>query len=119
MSTITVGQRLRAVSVRRASWVPALAALAILVALLVAGELYLGNFLTPRVLSSLLLDNAYAEFCRHDYRPLLSRYPNLLIFRTFSKAWSLAGLRLGYLLADPRLVTNSGYATARAWSPLL
>lgn len=59
MSTMTVGQRLRAVSVRRASWVPALAALAILVALLVAGELYLGNFLTPRVLSSLLLDNAY------------------------------------------------------------
>ncbi|MGE3193285.1 MAG: sugar ABC transporter permease YjfF [Microbacteriaceae bacterium] len=56
---MTVGQRLRAVSVRRASWVPALAALAILVALLVAGELYLGNFLTPRVLSSLLLDNAY------------------------------------------------------------
>jgi simple sugar transport system permease protein len=59
VSTLTVGQRLRAITVRRASWVPALAALAILIALLVAGELYLGNFLTPRVLSSLLLDNAY------------------------------------------------------------
>ncbi|MDQ1346689.1 MAG: Imidazoleglycerol-phosphate dehydratase, partial [Acidobacteriota bacterium] len=52
----------------------------------------------------LLLDNAYGEFCRHDYRPLLARHPNLVIFRTFSKAWSLAGLRLGYLLAAPELV---------------
>jgi histidinol-phosphate aminotransferase len=52
----------------------------------------------------LLLDNAYGEFCRHDYRPLLAANPQLLLFRTFSKAWSLAGLRLGYLLAHPDLV---------------
>ncbi len=52
----------------------------------------------------LLVDNAYGEFCRHDYRPLLARHPNLVLFRTFSKAWSLAGLRLGYLLAAPDLV---------------
>jgi histidinol-phosphate aminotransferase len=54
----------------------------------------------------LLLDNAYGEFCRHDYRPLLARCPNLVIFRTFSKAWSLAGLRLGYLLAAPELTAE-------------
>jgi histidinol-phosphate aminotransferase len=54
----------------------------------------------------LLLDNAYGEFCRHDYRPLLDRYPHLVLLRTFSKAWGLAGLRLGYLLADPRLVAE-------------
>ena len=54
----------------------------------------------------LLLDNAYGEFCRHDYRPLLDRYPQLILLRTFSKAWALAGLRLGYLLADPRLVAE-------------
>lgn len=54
----------------------------------------------------LLLDNAYGEFCRYDYRPLLARYPHLVLFKTFSKAWSLAGLRLGYLLADPRLVAE-------------
>jgi histidinol-phosphate aminotransferase len=52
----------------------------------------------------LLLDNAYGEFCRHDYRPLLRRYENLVLFRTFSKAWSLGGMRLGYLLAHPDLV---------------
>ncbi len=54
----------------------------------------------------LLLDNAYGEFCRHDYRPLLRRHPNLVVFRTLSKAWSLGGIRLGYLLADPDLVAE-------------
>ena len=54
----------------------------------------------------LLVDNAYGEFSRHDYRPLLARHPNLVLFRTFSKAWSLAGLRLGYLLAHPDLVAE-------------
>lgn len=71
----------------------------------------------------LLLDNAYGEFCRHDYRPLLASHPNLVIFRTFSKAWSLAGIRLGYLLAAPELTAeilkvklpyNLGHAAAIA-----
>lgn len=52
----------------------------------------------------LLLDNAYGEFCSQDYRPLLKKHRHLVIFRTFSKAWSLGGLRLGYLIADPDLV---------------
>jgi len=62
--------------------------------------------LLERLEAPLLLDNAYGEFCQYDYRPLLARHPHLILFRTFSKAWSLAGLRLGYLLADPRLVTE-------------
>lgn len=44
---------------RHSSWIPVFAALAILVAMLVGAELYFGTFLTPRLLSSLLLDNAY------------------------------------------------------------
>ncbi len=52
----------------------------------------------------LLLDNAYGEFCDQSYLPLLSEYANLVVFRTFSKAWSVAGVRLGYLLADPEFV---------------
>jgi histidinol-phosphate aminotransferase len=62
--------------------------------------------LAGRLEAPLLLDNAYGEFCRHDYRPLLDRHANLVLFRTFSKAWSLAGLRLGYLLARPELVAE-------------
>lgn len=62
--------------------------------------------LAARLDGPLLLDGAYAEFSRYDYRPLLDAHPNLVMFRTFSKAWGLAGLRLGYLLARPELVAE-------------
>lgn len=62
--------------------------------------------LLERLEAPLLLDNAYGEFSRFDYRPLLARHPHLVLFRTFSKAWSLAGMRLGSLMADPRLVAE-------------
>lgn len=86
------------------------------------------ELLLERLEGPLLLDNAYGEFCRFDYRPLLSRYPNLLIFRTFSKAWSLAGLRLGYVLGHPDLIAelikvklpyNLSHATALAGQAVL
>lgn len=44
---------------RHSAWVPTLAALVILIAMLLGAQAYFGNFLTPRVLSALLLDNAY------------------------------------------------------------
>ncbi|KGM57680.1 hypothetical protein N799_00365 [Lysobacter arseniciresistens ZS79] len=55
-----------------------------------------------------VLDEAYAELAdAPDYASgtgLLPRHPNLVITRTFSKAYGLAGLRCGYLLAAPGLV---------------
>lgn len=62
--------------------------------------------LLARLEAPLLLDNAYGELSTEDYRPLLARHPHLVLFRTFSKAWSLAGLRLGYLLAAPELAAE-------------
>jgi len=53
-----------------------------------------------------VVDEAYREFCGQDFAPLLRRHPRLVLLRTFSKARGLAGLRFGYLLADPRLVTE-------------
>jgi histidinol-phosphate aminotransferase len=44
----------------------------------------------------LFLDNAYVEFSGLDYTPLMHEFENLIIGRTFSKAYSLAGLRVGY-----------------------
>jgi histidinol-phosphate aminotransferase len=44
----------------------------------------------------LFLDNAYVEFSGIDYLPLIRKYENLVIGRTFSKVYSLAGLRIGY-----------------------
>jgi histidinol-phosphate aminotransferase len=51
-----------------------------------------------------LVDEAYFEFSRHTMRPHMERNPNLVILRTFSKAFSLAGLRVGYLLAHEDVV---------------
>ena len=53
-----------------------------------------------------LVDEAYFEFSRHTMRPHMERHPNLVILRTFSKAFSLAGLRVGYLLAHEDVVTE-------------
>jgi histidinol-phosphate aminotransferase len=50
-----------------------------------------------------VVDEAYHEFAGRSVVPLLSRYPNLIVLRTFSKAMALAGLRVGYLLAAPEL----------------
>ncbi|NLV26093.1 MAG: histidinol-phosphate transaminase [Methanomicrobiales archaeon] len=44
----------------------------------------------------LFLDNAYVEFSDEDYRPLMKRYDNLIIGRTMSKVFGLAGCRVGY-----------------------
>lgn len=45
--------------VRLAAWLPVLATAGILIAMFIAGEVLFGNFITPRLISSLLLDNAY------------------------------------------------------------
>jgi histidinol-phosphate aminotransferase len=51
-----------------------------------------------------LVDEAYFEFSRHTMRPHMQRHDNLVILRTFSKAFSLAGMRVGYLLAHEDVV---------------
>jgi histidinol-phosphate aminotransferase len=50
-----------------------------------------------------VVDEAYFEFSGRTVAPLLERHTNLAVFRTFSKAMGLAGLRVGYLLAAPEL----------------
>jgi len=47
------------------------------------------------------VDEAYAEFSSETARRFLPKAENLVVLRTFSKAWGGAGLRLGYLLAAP------------------
>jgi simple sugar transport system permease protein len=55
----SVQTQLRTFASRRSALMPTFAALAILIMLLIGAELYFGNFITPRNLSALLLDNAY------------------------------------------------------------
>ena len=47
--------------------------------------------------AAVLIDEAYYEFCGETLIPDLTRHPNLFVARTFSKAYGLAGLRLGVL----------------------
>ena len=55
-----------------------------------------------------VLDEAYTEYLddarRYDSIAWLARFPNLLISRTFSKAYGLAGLRVGYGLGHPMVI---------------
>ncbi len=53
-----------------------------------------------------LVDEAYWEFSYQTVRPLMTGHRNLLILRTFSKAFSLAGARVGYILADPYVIST-------------
>jgi histidinol-phosphate aminotransferase len=54
-----------------------------------------------------VVDEAYVEFVRMDDAvdglATLARHPNVVLFRTFSKAYGLAGLRVGYAVADPEI----------------
>jgi histidinol-phosphate aminotransferase len=52
----------------------------------------------------LVVDEAYAPFASEDAAPLLTKYPNLLIARTLSKAHALAGIRVGYALGHPDVI---------------
>jgi len=64
-----------------------------------------------------VLDEAYRAFSDENSRPdavgLLARHPNLLVQRTLSKDWALAGLRVGYGLASPPIIA----ALSRARPP--
>lgn len=54
----------------------------------------------------IIVDEAYFEFSDQTVLPLLSKFSNLIVLRTLSKWAGLAGLRLGYLIADQMLITQ-------------
>ena len=50
------------------------------------------------------VDEAYAEFAGRTFIPELPSFPNVIVGRTFSKAYGLAGLRIGCLIGAPQLL---------------
>jgi histidinol-phosphate aminotransferase len=51
-----------------------------------------------------VIDEAYGEFSGTTALPLIKEYANIVILKTFSKAYSLAGARVGYALGDKEVV---------------
>lgn len=51
-----------------------------------------------------LIDEAYADFAEDNCIDLVKEYSNVIVSRTFSKSYSLAGMRLGYAVGDARLI---------------
>lgn len=63
-----------------------------------------------------VMDEAYVEYCSYDNYPdslkLQKNYPNLIVMRTFSKIFGLAGLRVGYTITTQELTKRFEYYQA-------
>jgi len=57
-----------------------------------------------------VLDEAYIEYVTHpehkDTLPIIDQYPNVLLLRTFSKAYGLASFRVGYAIGQPEVIAK-------------
>lgn len=65
----------------------------------------LKSILTLNPKAIVIVDAVYTEFANYDITPLVNEYENLIVLRSFSKAFPVAGLRLGYLCANSEIAT--------------
>jgi histidinol-phosphate aminotransferase len=62
--------------------------------------------LAQRLSGILVVDEAYVDFAEETALPLVQEFENVLILRTLSKGYALAGLRLGFGIAHPKLLAG-------------
>jgi histidinol-phosphate aminotransferase len=74
---------------------------------LLLSEETLADLLKALPTTTVVVDEAYAEYTGVTLAPLVKRFDNLVVLKTFSKAYGLAGLRVGYVVANPRLAAEA------------
>jgi histidinol-phosphate aminotransferase len=62
--------------------------------------------LAERFSGLVLVDEAYVDFAETNCLALVTKYPNVMVTRSFSKAYSLAGLRFGYAVAQAAVIAE-------------
>ncbi|ABW02235.1 pyridoxal phosphate-dependent aminotransferase [Caldivirga maquilingensis] len=62
------------------------------------------EYLASRLNSLIIIDEAYADFAGLTLINLIKHYDNVAVVRTFSKAWGLAGLRIGYVVGSEVII---------------
>ena len=62
--------------------------------------------LASRVSGILAIDEAYVDFADYSALSLVQEFDNVIVLRTMSKGYSLAGLRLGFGIANPKLISG-------------
>lgn len=65
----------------------------------------LENIILKHPDTMIILDAVYTEFGNDDFTPWVKKFQNLIVLRSFSKAFPVAGLRLGYLCADRKIAS--------------
>jgi histidinol-phosphate aminotransferase len=77
-----------------------------------------GTFVSPQKIGELadkfsglvLVDEAYVDFAEDNCLPLVRKHENVVVTRTLSKAYSLAGLRFGFAIAQPSVIREMNKA---------
>ena len=67
-----------------------------------------GEKIAKNIDCAFLLDEAYVEFFGKSAVNFVKKYPNLIVARTFSKAYGLAGARVGYMIAQEEVTKMIG-----------
>lgn len=62
--------------------------------------------LAAKLSGVLVVDEAYVDFAEETALPLVQEFENAIVLRTLSKGYSLAGLRLGFAIANPKLLSG-------------
>ena len=65
---------------------------------------FVADILTHSRDSIVIVDEAYVDFAGKSAMELIDRYDNLIVVQTFSKARSMAGMRIGYAVSNPELI---------------